>query len=367
MNILILGGSGDLAVRKLLPAVPKSWTVTAYGRRKTTWKKLKRRSKAVCKGSYHSVDLLSYEWDNVQADIVYCALPSELYVNVLTRMPLSGQIVLCEKPVGRSTATAKKILDKLSKLNADVRYIDHYLGKGILDTFYFLHMANPLLRNSWSTKHVEQITVHMRESMTARHRAEYYDQTGVVRDVVQNHALQLIAHTLLTKHTNVSKTRAKLIDNLTVDSCRLGQYQPYHNNQTVATYADIMLSHAQWNKTRFRIIAGKGLDSKYTAVHIKMRQDCPTDVCPVADTIILELYPIPRVRLQMYTGPKTVRAIDVPMNIATTQVTAYKNILTSMPSTQYVVSEQEILAQWNVVNKCLKKRVTKQYKRGEKV
>ena len=266
-------------------------------------------------------------------------------------MPLKkGMIVLCEKPVGSNLKTAKRIVETLDTLPCTVKYIDHYLGKGILDSFEYLHLANPLLRNSWTTKHIEEITVYMKEKMTARHRAEYYDQTGVVRDVVQNHGLQLLAHTLATGD------RAKIIKGFNVTSCKLAQYTPYHSTKKVATYADITLSHKQWNKTRFRIIAGKGLDKKYTAVHIKMRQECPTDLCPVADTIILELYPTPRVRLQMYTGGMKVAPIDVPLSITLTQQQAYRNILLSLPNN--VVGKNEIMAQWRVVEPCLERRVT---------
>jgi len=374
MKIVLLGGSGDLAVRKLLPAIPKKWVVTAYGRRKTSWENLVKRSKAKCKGTYSAVNLLTFNWNNtLNTDIVYCALPSKIYVDVLERMPLTkNMIVLCEKPVGHNTLSAKQLIERLNKLNAKVYYIDHYLGKGILETFYFMHAANPLLNNSWHTKYVESCTIYMKENATAKHRAEYYDQTGVIRDVVQNHGLQLLAHVLLqTKHytQNTSKHRAQIIEGFKVVSSTVQQYEPYHNKKKVPTYAELVLEHKKWNKTTFKIVAGKGLNKKYTAVHLKMRlPQCPADFCPVSDTVILELYPTPRVQLQFYTGTKKLetKIIDLPLNIKSTQVEAYNKILESMPNTELVINDKEIIAQWNVVEPCLKKRVTKRYKRGSK-
>lgn len=235
-NIVVFGGDGDLAVRKIFPAlfhrfVDKQLDVPFHiyainrsiERRDGFFEKVK--SFLIASIDYDvNMDVISsfmekltmltipthaisdYAELKVALDanpefqnIFYLSTPSDAFGEISNALKQSGLIsetskVVLEKPLGNSLETSKQIHSTISSSFAEnqIYRIDHYLGKETVQNLMVLRFANHLFEQAWSSEHIESVQITVAESLGVETRGDYYDQSGALLDMVQNHLLQLL-------------------------------------------------------------------------------------------------------------------------------------------------------------------------------
>jgi glucose-6-phosphate 1-dehydrogenase len=241
---------------------------------------------------------------NARHPLHYLALPPSLFATVAAHLRESGcaegASVVVEKPFGRDLASARELNDSLHESFAErsVYRIDHYLGKESVQNLLYFRFANSFLEPIWNRNHVDHVQVTMAETFGVESRGKFYEEVGAIRDVVQNHLLQVLAHLAMEPPINADAD-ALLDEKVKVfkatrtakpgDLVR-GQYRGYRSEAGVApdsiveTYAALRLyvDSWRWAGVPFYVRAGKALRTTATEVLVTLKGP-PQRVFP-ADT-----------------------------------------------------------------------------------
>lgn len=333
---VIFGITGDLASRKLLPSLlslytkkllPEKFAIIGVSRRmlsREEFRQFVRDEINIKFGQYreedvkHFLDHMSYVQGSFDTDDMYTRLaerlqsidkqqfktcsnklfhlsvPPTLYENILDHLSTSGLTIPCggdegwtrvliEKPFGNDIDTAKKLDKKLGELFKEdqIFRIDHYLAKEALQNILVFRFANSLFEPLWNNKYIDKVHIKLLEKIDIEGRGAFYDGVGALRDVGQNHVLQMLAlvamdepETLDAEH--IRKERAKILKNLECEDIVRGQYTNYREEKGVAdgsmteTYFRIEahIDSSRWKKTPFFLESGKALDETKTEIDI---------------------------------------------------------------------------------------------------
>ena len=350
---IVLGGSGDLMRRKLLPALYRLTAdgplrdrmhLLGVGRRELTHDAYRALARDALAAAGLTVERPGHQWctsclhyhsvregtpDDYRAlaagisalerahhlpgnRVFYLALPPESLPSVVTRLgearlnqaPGWTRIVI-EKPFGRDLASARNIDALLSRSFAESQIfrIDHYLAKEAVQNLMVFRFANAIFESLWNRDRIERVAITVAEDIGVETRGPYYDRSGALRDMVQNHLTQLLALTAMEipsalEPAMIRDEMTKVLRSISPIGRRdvvFGQYAPgrvdgqelpgYHDEQGVApdsrteTFVALRLriENWRWNGVPFLLRTGKRLPLRTTQIAVDFR--CPSLAC----------------------------------------------------------------------------------------
>ncbi len=337
-TILIFGASGDLAKRKLIPALyqlfakkrPQQCAIIGAALEDITAADVLQNARPFIKDFNEEVwqefsSHFFYQRHNIKSAedyhllktkvvaiekqlnlsgnrIIYCAIAASLYCELTNLVAQSGIAVrtdakssfwhriVYEKPFGHDTASAHEINQCIARYfnESQIYRIDHYLTKEVVSNITLIRFTNIVFEPLWNNRYIDQVQIILGEEVGIEGRGAYYDAYGALRDVVQNHMMELLALIGMEAPEKISgdyvrSERARVLKNVQVVDGVLGQYDGYAHEPNVKpgsqteTFAALMLRVAnhRWSGVPFYLLTGKKMSKKQTVIHIKFKQvDC---------------------------------------------------------------------------------------------
>lgn len=351
--LVIFGATGDLMVKKIVPALfhlyiknklPKMFRIIGFARRPLTHEEFKQHVSSILtkhhvdpddprvkdffkyffyhQGKFENIDDYNNlaksvgrtdgEWKVCANKLFYLATPPQYNESIFKNLHDSGLTIPCspeegwtrvivEKPFGRDLKTAEELDLLLAKLfkEEQIYRIDHYLAKEMLQNILSFRFSNNLLEESWSNKYIEKIEIRLLEKIGVEDRGTFYDGVGALRDVGQNHLLQMLAlvtmdHPKDYDSGTVRATRANLLKKLRIPDKKevenftfRAQYDGYRNikgvdpKSTTETYFKVraFLDNKRWQGVPIIMESGKRFSEPLKEIIITFKHPIPC-LCP---------------------------------------------------------------------------------------
>ena len=377
-DLVFFGGSGDLAMRKLLPAMysrdvcndlPDASRIICVGRDDATQEEFLRMVetnskphikdgpdeaswarflKRITYVALNATDVSTYQalvealrHDASLTRVYYLATPPQLFAKICDNLAATGLAtpnsrVVLEKPLGRDLASAKQINLDVGKVFAEsqIYRIDHYLGKETVQNLMVLRFGNSILEPLWRAPNISSVQITVAEEVGVGSRAGFYDSAGAMRDMVQNHLMQLLCIVAMEPPTSLSpdavrdeklkvirSLRRMTLADIARDTVR-GQYtRGVSGNQEVKGYHEESNVPAQshtetfvalrahidtwrWSKVPFYLRTGKRMARRSSKIVIEFANP-PFPLFPetpggVANRLVIELQPEEAIKLQIF-------------------------------------------------------------------
>ncbi len=394
-DIVIFGGTGDLSRRKLIPAlyhrfidgqIPEKSNIVGAARSELAQEEfITFAREACCDGAidtekfeefakllkYVQIDALDAKsaWPQLKKALASDDRPRVFYLATAPRLytpicQLLGEKklvhdnarVVLEKPIGRDLKTAQEINDGVGAVfrEEQIFRIDHYLGKETVQNLLVLRFANMLFEPLWNRNNVDHVQITVAESVGLEDRADYYDRSGAVRDMVQNHLLQLLCLTAMeppnsldaddvrTEKIKVLRALKKFDPTLAKENTVRAQYREGSvNHKIVKGYRDELpaerkesrtetfvaikteIENWRWQGVPFYIRTGKRMQARQSEIVIRFKP-APHSIFGGQDRaspnkLVVRLQPDEGVHLYLQIkepGPGGLRIKSLPLNLS---------------------------------------------------
>ncbi|RDX97248.1 Glucose-6-phosphate 1-dehydrogenase 2, chloroplastic, partial [Mucuna pruriens] len=346
VSITVVGASGDLAKKKIFPALfalyyedclPEHFTIYGYARSKMTDAELRNMVSRTltCRidkrencsekmdqflkrcfyhsGQYDSQEnfavldkkLKEQEGGRTSNRLFYLSIPPNIFIDAVKCASLAASSgngwtrVIVEKPFGRDSESSAALTKSLKEYLAEdqIFRIDHYLGKELVENLSVLRFSNLIFEPLWSRQYIRNVQLIFSEDFGTEGRGGYFDHYGIIRDIMQNHLLQILA--LFAMETPVSldaedirNEKVKVLRSmrpLRLEDMVIGQYKShtrggvtypaYVDDKTVPTgsltptfaAAAVFIDNARWDGVPFLMKAGKALHNKIAEIRVQFR------------------------------------------------------------------------------------------------
>ncbi|MCA1900877.1 MAG: glucose-6-phosphate dehydrogenase [Candidatus Hydrogenedens sp.] len=350
LTVVVIGASGDLSLRKIFPAfyalfakklLPQKFRIIGFARTDMNNESFREKIRAFllsqahntqdidefltrcfyCRGNYDEYQdyekigklIKELEEGKLSNKIYYLAIPPFLFLTVSNALAHSNLIhsqgedvwtrVVVEKPFGRDRESSDELTSGLQKVfrEEQVYRIDHYLAKEVIQNLMVLRFANLILEPLWNRQYIQNVRISWMEDIGIEGRGGYFDEYGIIRDVMQNHLLQMVALVAMEQPIKLEadyirdeKVKVlRCISPITLSQLVIGQYGPgilqckkcevkhgYREEEGVPkdsitpTYAAVSLfvKNRRWDGVPFLLRAGKGLSKRMTEIKIQYRE-----------------------------------------------------------------------------------------------
>ncbi|MDD5698645.1 MAG: glucose-6-phosphate dehydrogenase [Victivallaceae bacterium] len=368
LDLIILGASGNLARMKIFPALfalfsqgllPPEARFYGLARRSLSQEEFREQimrhltcrytpehSCAVhierflaacryCRGDYRSPDGFAELGSLLRPDrnrLFYLALPPEIFPAAAANAAGLAQNgtdgawtrVVLEKPFGRDRASSDRLnRELLRQFSEEQLYrIDHYLGKEMVQNLIVLRFANQIFKPLWNSRYIRCVKIDWQENIGIEGRGDYFDHYGIIRDVIQNHLLQLVTLIAMREPATLTADAVRdrklevlrAMETVALGDLVLGQYAAAELNgrkipgytaepgvrpdSLTPTFARLRLriGNDDWREVPFIIRAGKALAEKKSEIRVVFRNPesnifCTRDRCPPANELIIRIQP----------------------------------------------------------------------------
>jgi len=447
LSIIVVGASGDLARKKIYPALfalycqgclPERFQVFGFARTKFSMGEFRNKvtEHLTCRyapgescerrmgefldrchyisGDYGSRDsfldlytmMRDVEGGGPTNRFYYLAIPPAIFLDVARSIGNAGLVscttdrpwshVVLEKPFGHDRESSDALTKAMSDvfLERQTYRIDHYLGKEVIQNLMVLRFANLVFEPLWDRRYIDSVRILWKEDLSLEGRGGYFDQYGIIRDVMQNHLLQILALVAMERPAKLQSKQIatakadvlRAISPVTLDDMVIGQYvasdkngrrRPgYVEDETVPddsitptfAAARLQIDNPRWQGVPFLVQAGKGLNARTTEIQIRFR-DIPGDMfqlpegCPRANELIIRVQPDEAIYLSILNKVPgmgmslAARNLDLQYKAAFSELIpdAYESLLLDVirGDRSLFIRDDELQAAWDVFTPAL--------------
>ena len=378
---IIFGSTGDLVKRKIYPALKEinkkeKIKIFAIGRRELSQEEYRkefveekqkefldiieyRKIDYASKEDYkHLIEEIVEEYQNI---VLYLSTPPKLFIEILEGMhglDLKKKYIkiVFEKPFGHDLSSFLK----LNALVLEVFYeeqiyrVDHYLGKeGVLEILKF--RKNGEYEKYWNSDYIKSVEIIVKEQIGIEKRAGYYEEMGAIKDMIQNHLLQILSFVCIELSKNERREKEVFFSQIKIIEKNIfGQYKSYkqevgvNKNSKTETFASIKLKveNPRWKNTNFSLTTGKKLDKKETKIIVNFlnKEGLPK-------RIIFEISPKEQICFEGEKSECRYKKEEIKE--------AYENILEGVMENRKEIfpDEKELEISWKIIEKIKKDKL----------